>query len=85
MITSKLTLMRIRSTVHDDIQGTSFWPAPYDGRALVGESYKDHVSGLPIEDNIKKYGEANQSGDTSRLVSWAYGYPPLLQDILGIF
>ncbi|KAK0616260.1 hypothetical protein B0T14DRAFT_243358 [Immersiella caudata] len=60
-----------KSTVHDDIQGTTFWPAPYDGRALVGQSYKDHVSGLPMEENIKKYGDANQSGDTSRLVSWA--------------
>ncbi|KAK4447892.1 hypothetical protein QBC34DRAFT_449825 [Podospora aff. communis PSN243] len=59
-----------KSTVHDDIQGTPFWPAPYDGRALAGDSYKDHVSGLPIAENIKKYSDANQSGDTSRLVTW---------------
>ncbi|KAK0644503.1 2-nitropropane dioxygenase [Cercophora newfieldiana] len=60
-----------KSTAHDDIQGTTFWPTPYDGRALVGESYKDHVAGLPLEQNIERYGDAKKAGDTSRLVQWA--------------
>jgi nitronate monooxygenase len=57
--------------VHDDIQGTGFWPADIDGRAIMGESYKDFVSGLPIDENISRHKKANETGDTSRKIVWA--------------
>ncbi|KAJ6445039.1 2-nitropropane dioxygenase protein [Purpureocillium lavendulum] len=60
----------IKSTVHDDIQGTPIWPGLYDGRAIVGDSYRDHEAGLPMEENIKKYQDAKQAGDVSRAITW---------------
>jgi nitronate monooxygenase len=57
--------------VHDDIQGTSFWPTYMDGRAIIGDSYKDFISGLPEEENVAKYKKANELGDTSRKIVWA--------------
>ena len=60
-----------RSTVHDDIQGTGFWPAAIDGRAIIGESYKDFLAGLPEHENVDKYKKANEVGDTRRKIVWA--------------
>jgi hypothetical protein len=61
-----------RSTVHDDIQGTTYWPGSYDGRAIVGEPYREHLAGLPIEDNAERYKKAKAAGETNWLVNWAY-------------
>jgi len=55
----------------DDIQGTAIWPAAYDGRAIVTDSYNDHLSGLSVEENIRKYKKAAESGDMSRKIVWA--------------
>ncbi|CAM1507792.1 Fc.00g046400.m01.CDS01 [Cosmosporella sp. VM-42] len=60
----------IKSTIHDDIQGTPIWPTLYDGRALVGKSYRDNMSGVSIEENAVKYREALQAGDNSRRITW---------------
>jgi nitronate monooxygenase len=57
--------------VHDDIQGTALWPSAYDGRAIIGDSYKDFVSGLTIEENIAKYKEASKRGETNRKIIWS--------------
>ena len=62
--------------MHDDIQGTSFWPDIYDGRALIGDSYRDHLAGLPMEENIKKYNDAKLAGELNRMVTWAYVLRP---------
>jgi nitronate monooxygenase len=62
----------VKSTIHDDIQGTPIWPTLYDGRAIIGDSYRDHAAGVPMEDNIKKYQDAKQSGDVSRAITWWY-------------
>ncbi|KAJ9156470.1 Nitronate monooxygenase [Pleurostoma richardsiae] len=61
----------IKSTFHDDVQGTKLWPSMYDGRAIIGESYKDHVEGLSLEENAKKHAEAKEAGESSRLITWA--------------
>ena len=61
----------IKSTVHDDIQGTGFWPAKYDGRAVIGRSYEDHAAGLSMEDNVKQFKAAREAGDPSRTIVWA--------------
>jgi nitronate monooxygenase len=60
-----------RSTFHDEILGTTIWPGFYDGRAIVGQSYEDHLTGMSIEDNLKKFKEAKEAGDDSRMVTWA--------------
>ena len=60
-----------RSTVHDDIQGTGFWPKDMDGRAIIGDSYRDFLSGLPETDNVAKYETATAAGDLSRKIIWA--------------
>ena len=60
-----------RTTFHDEILGTTVWPKFYDGRAVVGDSYKDHSAGLSMEDNLKKFQAAKEAGDDSRMVTWA--------------
>ncbi|GJN66303.1 hypothetical protein PLICBS_000320 [Purpureocillium lilacinum] len=65
----------IKSTIHDDIQGTPIWPSLYDGRAIMGDSYHDHEGGLPMVENIKKYQDAKQSGDVSRSITWWLNTP----------
>lgn len=64
-----------RSTFHDQIRGTTFWPELYDGRAIISQSYKDHLSGMSIDENKTKLGEAERAGDASRQVTWAYVEP----------
>lgn len=61
-----------RSSIHDNIQGTGFWPKVYDGRAIIGESYKDHLAGLSEEENIAKYKSAFAAGESTRRTVWAY-------------
>ena len=58
--------------MHDAFQAQVVWPADMDGRAIIGESYKDYLSGLPIEKNVAKYKHAKEIGDTSRSNVWAY-------------
>jgi nitronate monooxygenase len=43
----------------------------YDGRAVVTPAYIDHAGGVSLDDNLKKYKEAEQAGDKSRMVTWA--------------
>jgi len=72
----------IKSTVHDDIQGTALWPSAYDGRAIIGDSYKDFVSGLTIEENIAKYKEASERGETNRKIIWSGAGVGLIKSVL---
>lgn len=60
-----------RSTFHDNIVGTTIWPALYDGRAIITDSYKDHTSGVPLEENKAKFSAAGNEGDNSRQVTWS--------------
>lgn len=57
--------------MHDDIQGTGFWPAAYDGRAIIGPSYRDFTTGLSTEENVEKYKAAVAARDQSRLTAWS--------------
>lgn len=60
-----------RSFFHDDIQGTTLWPKFYDGRAIISDSYRDHTSGVPFDENKGKFSEAAKAGDASRQVTWS--------------
>ncbi|KAG9521474.1 inosine monophosphate dehydrogenase, partial [Aureobasidium melanogenum] len=53
----------IRSSVYDQLRGTTEWPAGYGGRGVLNASYRDHEAGLSFEDNKKLYDEAVSSGD----------------------
>jgi nitronate monooxygenase len=60
-----------RSTFHDQILGTTVWPAYYDGRAIVTRTYEDHINGMPIEKNTERYNEAKANEDGEILVTWS--------------
>ncbi|KAL1844908.1 hypothetical protein VTK73DRAFT_1535 [Phialemonium thermophilum] len=64
-------LSTIKSTVHDQVRGTTVWPALYDGRAVVGTSYSEYSSGVPVEELQKRLKEGQERGDHSRMVTWA--------------
>ena len=51
------------------------WPKAYDGRAINGKSYEDHVAGVGLAENIQKLTEAQATGDFSRNLIWAYVFP----------
>jgi nitronate monooxygenase len=60
----------VKTPVLDDIQSTAIWPDVYDGRGLIGKSWQDHVAGMPLEENIQLFKEADAAGDTSRKITW---------------
>lgn len=60
-----------RSTFHDKILGTTVWPAFYDGRAIVTRTYEDHIGGMSVEENWKRYNEAKAKEDGELLVTWS--------------
>ena len=53
------------------MQGTGFWPGLYDGRAIIGKAFNDHISGAPLEKIAAEYKEALQAGDNSWRTVWA--------------
>ncbi|KAK7716957.1 hypothetical protein SLS64_000907 [Diaporthe eres] len=72
----------VKSTFHDQVRGTTFWPELYDGRAIISQSYKDHLSGMSIDENKTKLGEAERAGDASRQVTWAGTGVGLVKDAI---
>ncbi|KAE9372832.1 putative 2-nitropropane dioxygenase family oxidoreductase [Stipitochalara longipes BDJ] len=62
----------IKSTIHDDIKGTRYlWPVQYDGRAIIGDSYKDFTTGHAKEEVMLKYNAAMECDDVTRKIVWA--------------
>ena len=61
-----------RSTLHDAILDRGdLWPLTYDGRAIVTDSYRDAIAGMPLEENVKQHKHAVEMGDMSRRVAFA--------------
>jgi hypothetical protein len=60
-----------RSTFHDTVQSYDFWPPTYDGRAIIGTAYKDHLAGLAMEENKAKLQKSKSEGDEGRTVVFA--------------
>ncbi|KAF2251402.1 inosine monophosphate dehydrogenase [Trematosphaeria pertusa] len=52
-----------RSKLFDELRGPNMWPAAYDGRSLVVQSYKDHLGGMSIEEIQKLHNEAVKEDD----------------------
>ncbi|KAJ2905522.1 hypothetical protein MKZ38_005166 [Zalerion maritima] len=61
----------VKSNFHDDIQSTTIWPRFYDGRGLINPGYIDLQSGVSMDENLKRFKEAKESGDMSRMVTWS--------------
>ncbi|KAI0908628.1 FMN-dependent 2-nitropropane dioxygenase [Ustulina deusta] len=61
----------VKSYVHDHVQGNFTWPALYDGRALVHQSYYDAQGGMTIKENEARYRAAKEKGDVSMMVTWS--------------
>ncbi|KAH8895929.1 FMN-dependent 2-nitropropane dioxygenase [Thozetella sp. PMI_491] len=72
----------VKSTFHDDLNNMNIWPSTYDGRAIVTESYKDHLAGLSLEENLKKFAEAKEADDASRFIMWAGAGVGLVKEAL---
>ncbi|KAK5075905.1 hypothetical protein LTR70_009884 [Exophiala xenobiotica] len=52
-----------RTKLYDQLRGTTQWPAHYNGRGILNQSFHDSLSGMSIEDNKKLYEEAMKQGD----------------------
>ncbi|KAF2807256.1 inosine monophosphate dehydrogenase [Mytilinidion resinicola] len=66
----------VRAKVFDELKGPNVWPAVYDGRSIVTESYTDHVKGVGIEEIRKLHAEAVKKedggyGEKARAAIWA--------------
>lgn len=67
----------VRAKLFDELAGPNIWPKDFDGRALIAQSYKDHVDGISIEDIRKSHAEAKQTShlgfdqENRRAAIWA--------------
>jgi nitronate monooxygenase len=52
-----------RSSVYDQLRGTTDWPKAYGGRGVVNKSFHDAEAGMDWEENTRLYGEAMKRGD----------------------
>ncbi|KAI5860596.1 FMN-dependent 2-nitropropane dioxygenase [Durotheca rogersii] len=68
----------VKSPLHDHILGNKSWPDAYDGRAIVSASWRDHLAGLPVEENVARFEAAKETGDFSRMITWSI--PQLTSD-----
>ncbi|KUJ15528.1 NPD-domain-containing protein [Mollisia scopiformis] len=52
-----------RTTVYDKIRGTIGWPATYNARGVLNQSFWDHGKGMSEEENKRLYEEEMKKGD----------------------
>ena len=52
-----------RTKLYDQLRGTTQWPANYNARGILNQSFHDSRSGMSVEDNKKLYEEAMEQGD----------------------
>lgn len=53
----------IRSSVYDELRGTTDWDSRYGGRGVTNKSYDDAISGMNLDENKKLYAKAVEQGD----------------------
>lgn len=67
----------VRAKLFDELAGPNIWPRDFDGRALIAQSYKDHIEGISIDDIRKSHAEAKKSShlgfdqENRRAAIWA--------------
>lgn len=52
----------VRTGVYDQLRGTTGWPAKFNGRGIVNQSFLDAQRGMPSDDNKRLYEKALQEG-----------------------
>ena len=52
-----------RTSLYDQLRGTTGWPSRYNGRGVLNRSHADAENGMDIEENKKLYSEAIEKGD----------------------
>ena len=52
-----------RTSVYDNLRGTTGWPSHYNGRGILNQSFWDYVKGMGDDENKKLYEEAIKQGD----------------------
>ncbi|KAK6001950.1 hypothetical protein QM012_002440 [Aureobasidium pullulans] len=50
-----------RAKLFDELAGPNIWPKDFDGRALIAQSYHDHIQGISIDEIRKSHAEAKQT------------------------
>lgn len=53
----------IRTSVYDQLRGTTGWPGRYNGRGIINQSFSDAQNGKSTNENKKMYDEALRKGD----------------------
>ncbi|KAK0733279.1 FMN-dependent 2-nitropropane dioxygenase [Lasiosphaeria miniovina] len=69
-----------KSSFYDQFQNSTVWGELYDGRAIIGDPYLDHVAGLPLEESQRRFLEARDTGDVSQLITWVGAGVGLVKD-----
>ncbi|KAF2670121.1 inosine monophosphate dehydrogenase [Microthyrium microscopicum] len=52
----------VRSSIYDQLRGTTDWPKEYGGRGVINQSYHDAMAGIDWTENKSKYAEAVKAG-----------------------
>lgn len=78
----------VRSGVYDYLRGTTEWPEGYGGRGVINQSYRDHLSGMSLDENRGLYEqEMNKGdegwGDNARMTTYAGTGVGLVKEVMG--
>lgn len=58
----------VRTQLYNHLRGLTTWPAPFDARGLINQSWRDHQSGMPFEENAELHKKAVEKGQEA----WGY-------------
>jgi len=72
----------VRTTVFDDVRGTTGWPAGIDGRAIPNKALDDERNGLGIEERRMLFNESMKNDDPSRAVVWSGSSVGLVDELI---
>ena len=66
----------VRTQLYNHLRGTTNWPAPFDARGVINQSWKDHEAGMPFTANKELHDEALKVGpagwgETGRIATYA--------------
>lgn len=53
----------VRTQLYNWLRGERDWPAGWDARGLINESWRDHEKGVEFEENMELYSEAAKKGE----------------------
>ncbi|KAL6716265.1 hypothetical protein ACLMJK_005831 [Lecanora helva] len=61
--TSDGGISTVRTSVYDELRGTTGWPVAYNGRGIINRSFVDAQNGMPVYENKELYKKALKKGD----------------------